>query len=219
MQVINERLNTISAFLLPKNAAHLEELVGYLKPIKNMRKILQNLRKGVDGTNQTNRGTTSVPIWSSLLSFSFHALKIRDLMQEMSDVERLVICNKVLNNFVGEQLARLGRSIVDVVDLDESKNAQRPVVKANLDSELDELKRQYHGLESWLVEVAKHIKGSLPPEYQDMEQPLEVGYYPRIGYVIQVPVEVSDLLEGFFQSIDKPWQLVFTVQSVMSFWR
>ena len=210
--VINERLNSITAFLLPSNVDHLEEVIRFLKPIKNMRKILQNLRKGVDGTTQNTAGGTSVPIWSSLLSFSFYALRIRDLMQEMSGVEQLAIHKKILDTFVGENLARLGRSIVEVIDLEESKNAQKPVVKANLDTELDELKRQYHGLESWLLEVAKHIKSSLPSEYQGMEQPLEVGYYPRIGYVIQVPVELSDTLERFFESIDRPWQLVFTVQ-------
>jgi DNA mismatch repair protein MSH5 len=217
IEVINERLSTVSAFLLPGNSGFLDDIISSLKPIKNIRTVLQNLRKGVSGTNQKQGGGTSVPIWSNLLSFAFYTLKIRDLIEEVNGLENVSIRNKILNSFVGENIARIGRSITEVIDLEESKNQQKPVVNPNQDTELDELKRQYNGLESWLVEVAKHIKAALPSIYQNLEQPLEVGYYPRIGYVIQVPVELGTTFETFFESIDRPWQLIFTVQGFANY--
>ncbi|KAF2667799.1 hypothetical protein BT63DRAFT_433576 [Microthyrium microscopicum] len=209
IDVINERLDTISAFLLPSNSTHLDELVGCLKHIKNMRAVLGNLRKGTTGGPQKGMAT-GVPIWSQLKSFSFYALSIRDIMQEMYGLEHVAIARKILERFDGRCLASVGQLVEDVIDVEESKILQRPVVRDHMNEELDEMKRLYAGLDSFLVEIAKHIEVSLPDVYQQLDHPLDVGYYPRIGYVLQVGEDLAGAFEAHFEGINKPWSHVFT---------
>lgn len=98
------------------------------------------------------------------------------------------------------------------IDFEESANLQHPAVKPNQDKELDEMKRKYSGLDSWLYEVAKLVKEDGPVARQNDPDLLDVGYYPRIGYVIQVREEVSEELRIYYEAIHKPWRRIFAVE-------
>lgn len=65
IDVINERLDAVSTFFRPENGAALEILVQSLKNIGNMRVMMINLRKGVDGSSSRSNGV-SRSVWSSV---------------------------------------------------------------------------------------------------------------------------------------------------------
>lgn len=65
VDVINQRLDTIHTFLRPENASALDTLVDSLKAVGNMRAIMINLRKGVDG-GTGKRGNFSSSVWASI---------------------------------------------------------------------------------------------------------------------------------------------------------
>ncbi|KAL8755038.1 MAG: hypothetical protein Q9184_004921 [Pyrenodesmia sp. 2 TL-2023] len=87
IDVINERLDTGSVFLRPDNSGLLESMTRSLGQIKNMRTVVVHLRKGI--SNGVGKGTGGIKsgVWSSLRSFAFHALQIRDAMSEMMGAE------------------------------------------------------------------------------------------------------------------------------------
>jgi DNA mismatch repair protein MSH5 len=211
VQVIKERLDGISMLLNPSNTEYLGRLIDSLKNIKNMQTLLKNMRKGASGPNRG--GTTSVPLWSCLLQFVFHALQITDTIKEMHPAEQTVICQQVINQFDGSVLARVGKQISDVIDMDESRISQRAVINRGIDQDLDQQKQTYDALDSYLVEIAKYIRAKLPTEVQGCEPSIvEVGYYPRIGYVIQVQEEFADELNGYFARSETPWEHIFAAE-------
>ncbi|KAK1253925.1 hypothetical protein MKX07_002002 [Trichoderma sp. CBMAI-0711] len=59
-------------------------------------------------------------------------------------------------------LTRVGDLIERVVNFDQAKSQQRYSVRPGVDDELDGLKRQYDGLDSFLTEVANHVAQDLP---------------------------------------------------------
>lgn len=212
IDTINERLDTISAFSLPSNSTALQEVSSSLKKIKNIRVILKNLRKGARGGASRARGQPSgVPIWTQLVDFTLACLDIRDTIREMHHVEHVAIVHKIHERFNGRCLAAVGDAIAKIIDFDESRTAGKVVVLPGVNLDLDGLKREYHGLDSWLFEVAKHINKLLPPDYPVL-QPLDVGYYPRIGYVIQIDERFAEELKSHFTSIGRPWKHMFTAQ-------
>jgi DNA mismatch repair protein MSH5 len=213
IEVIYERLDAVSALSLPSNSEYIEEFVQSLRNIKNIRALLKNMRKGASGPDRG--GTSSVPLWSRLIQFVYEALEIKDTMKKMQGIEQTVIYAKVMDKFESSVLTKIGKSISAVIDLEESKIAQRAVVHRGIDEDLDEKKMQYDGLESYLVEVAKYIKSKLPITFQQMEQtPIDVGYYPRIGFVLQIDEHYAEELEIHSATLGSTWQHVFTAQYV-----
>lgn len=72
-----------------------------------------------------------------------------------------------------------------MVDFDESVNEGRCVVKHNVDEELDRMRQNYHGLDSFLSEIAKEISLTIPSEFTST---INVIYFPQLGYLITVPM-------------------------------
>lgn len=65
LEVIDERLDTITAFLRPENADTMANLVKDLQQVRNMRTIMINLRKGVSGGGGKSNGF-SKNVWVGL---------------------------------------------------------------------------------------------------------------------------------------------------------
>jgi DNA mismatch repair protein MSH5 len=216
IEVINERLDAVTALLLPTNAEYLQDLIGCLRNIKNIRTLLKNMRKGSSGPNRG--GTSSVPLWSRLLQFVADALNIKDILHGMQATENTAIYNKIMETFDGRVLATVGKDISTVIDLEESRINQRTVVHRGIDPTLDEFKAKYDALDSVLIEVARHIHQQLPYEYQELvPPPVNVGYYPRIGHVLQINEEFADSLSAHFSTTNKPWQHIFTAEGFACF--
>jgi DNA mismatch repair protein MSH5 len=216
LDVINERLNTLSMLLLPVNDEIFTELINHMKPIKNIRKLLQNLRKGATGVSK--KSTSSIPMWSNLINFAVNGSAIVECLKEMQAADHTAIFHKVMKIMNVEILEGVSHKIVQVIDMEESRINQRVVVNRAINEQLDDWKTRYDGLDSYLVEVAKHVKTKLPLEFQEFEPPaVEVGYYPRIGYVLQVPEDLAEMLDEHSLTTKNPWTQVFRAEGYVYF--
>ncbi|TKA64558.1 hypothetical protein B0A49_08259, partial [Cryomyces minteri] len=202
ISVINERLNTISVFLRPDNAVPFDDLIKNLKSVKNMRMMMVNLRKGVSGGSGKSGGIAR-GAWSSICQFVYHALKIRDIFQEVAGAERLAIWNKILDKFEGYRFAQIGKRITEVVDFEESTQQHRTVVKTGVDEELDNMKRTYDGIDNLLSEVARHIAEGVP---SDLRSDLNVIYFPQIGFLVAMMLDEETGCGVYEGGIADPWE-------------
>jgi DNA mismatch repair protein MSH5 len=208
LEVINERLESISFLLRTENSEQMETLIKNLSSIKNMRAVMINLRKGISGTGASQRGPSN-SIWAGIRLFAYHALQIKDCFQDVIGGDRLAIRNKVLEQFHGIQLAEVGKSITEIIDFELSRDQGRNVVRQGVDHDLDELKRTYEGLESLLVQVAQHVAQSVPEE---LNANINVVFFPQIGFLIAIPqnpVTGHGIFEG---PEDVPWEKMFTTE-------
>lgn len=93
------------------------------------------------------------------------------------------------------------------VDFDESVIEGRCVVKHNVDEELDHMRQTYHGLGSFLSEIAKEISLTIPSDFASV---INVIYFPQLGYLITVPRnpnwknEQDFCLAGLSYQVQKP---------------
>jgi DNA mismatch repair protein MSH5 len=69
LDVINERLDTISTLLRPDNDSALQDLVSIMKNVGNMRVMMINLRKGIGGAMK-RQGGISRTVWSTIRGVS-----------------------------------------------------------------------------------------------------------------------------------------------------
>ncbi|KAI5274779.1 hypothetical protein E4T47_02207 [Aureobasidium subglaciale] len=208
LEVINERLDTISLLLRTENTEHTEVLTRNLSKIKNMRTVMINLRKGISGTGPGKKGPPNF-IWAGIRLFAYHALQIKDSFHDVIGGDRLAIRNKVLEHFHGLQLADVGKSITEIIDFELSLDQGRNVVKHGVDHDLDDLKQTYEGLESLLVQVAQHVAQSVP---EGLNLDINVVFFPQIGFLIAIP---QDPITGhgiFEGHEDDPWEKMFTTE-------
>jgi len=74
INIINERLDTIRAFLRPDSAVPLDSLIKSLKQVKNIRTVMIHLHKGVN-IGSGNGGGIKSGVWASLRSVSLAHMK------------------------------------------------------------------------------------------------------------------------------------------------
>lgn len=93
INVIRERLTTISVFLRAENSDCLANVCKCLKAVKDMRTVAIHLHKGIADTTKGRsiyRGA-----WASLQQFTHHTLTILANLREIVDGERLPVVAKV----------------------------------------------------------------------------------------------------------------------------
>ncbi|KAL6718082.1 chaperone ATPase hsp78 [Lecanora helva] len=191
--VINERLDFAATLLRADNDGPMNCIVKSLRHIKNMRTVMIHLRKGISN-GSSREGWIKSGIWSSLRSFAFYTLQIRDAVIEINGVERLTIGTK---QWLAEQSAKRSvlfiqshTSLQDVedayfqVDFQSSAEMHRTVINAGVDPELDSMKRDYDGLEDLLNHTSHQIAATVPTVYN---LDLNVIFFPQIGFLISIP--------------------------------
>jgi len=57
-----------------------------------------------------------------------------------------------------------------------------------VDEHLDEMRRTYQGLDSFLSQIAKEISETIPTEFTHA---INVIYFPQLGYLIAVPMNAN----------------------------
>lgn len=214
MCIIHERQNTIHTFLRPENAAPFDGIVKSLKSTGNMRTTLIGLRKGTTSRASKSSNTASSSLWAGIRRFAFHALKIKQLFQEVLGGDRLAIQTKVLEKFEGYHLAQVGRKISDTIDFDKSGDESRTVILEGVDEELDNMKRTFAGLDDLLGTVARSLSEKLPTTFQGS---LNVLYFPQIGFLITVPLDPATGEAVFDGSFDNPWERMFSTEDQVYF--
>ncbi|KAF2832856.1 hypothetical protein CC86DRAFT_414515 [Ophiobolus disseminans] len=206
LDVINERLDTVSTLVRPENDSALDALVNIMKNVGNMRVMMINLRKGIGGSKK-GKGGFSKSVWSAIRGFSFHCLKIKDILQDVLGGELLAIRNKVFEKFEDFHLAQVGRKISETVDLEKSAEEGRTVILPEVDEELDQLKRTLDGLDDLLNEVAAKLSEKMP---SNLRASLNVIYFPQIGFLVTVPVDPETENAVYAGSFDNAWEQMFT---------
>ena len=207
--IINERLETIGVFLRPENDAPMYRIIKSMRSIKNMRTVMIHLKKGID--SPSNMGALKCGIWSSLRSFAFHALQIREAMTEVVGIQKVLIGHKVLDKFETRILANIGTEVSETVDFVTSTTMHRTVVQAGIDMELDRMKQTYDGIEDLLNKTSRAIAATVPATFS---LDLNVIFFPQIGFLISMPVDGNtgkseyDGGEG-----NERWDLIFSTSA------
>ncbi|KAG0248875.1 MutS protein msh5 [Mortierella polycephala] len=173
LDVIHARHQTVECFMRAENQTTVNQLTHCLSHVKNIPKVLQELPR-----------KTTIAEWQAILQFVYYCLKIYNCSQEIFVGEASII-HKILHQFVIKDLMDICANINDVLDFDESVNEGRCVVKHNVDEELDQMRQTYHGLDSFLSEIAKEISQTIPSEFTST---INVIYFPQLGYLITVPI-------------------------------
>lgn len=211
VDVINARLQAVGVFVRPDNAAAVDMIVANLKQIGNIRQIVVKLRKGISSGYPRHGGGVKSTVWVTLRNFAFHAIKIRDALQELMGADRVQLKTKILEKFEAYHLAQVGRKISEMVDFEESAIQHRTVVLAGVDEELDFLKREYDALEDLLSRAARAIAENVPA---DVQSDLNVIFFPQIGFLIAM--SASDSASGAYEGgLGEPWERMFTTESAV----
>lgn len=92
-----------------------------------------------------------------------------------------------------------------------SEQDHRPVVNPNVNDELDEMKREWDGLEPMLHEVSKALELLVP---MSLRAELNVIYFPQIGFLLSTRKD-DDAESASFQSEGlEGWEQIFSTESV-----
>ncbi|KAL8736313.1 MAG: hypothetical protein Q9166_000468 [cf. Caloplaca sp. 2 TL-2023] len=206
--LINERLDTASVFLRPDNSVLLNNIVKSLGQVKNMKTVLIHVKKGISNGMGNGSGGIKRGVWSSLRSFAFHALQIRDAISETMGAENLRIRDKILEYLDRRQIASIGR----LVDFPSSAEMHRTVVKPGVDEELDAMKQTYDGIEDLLNKTSQSIAETVPAQYS---LDLNVIFFPQIGFLISIPID-PETGRGNYEGPDADgggWDRIFSTRS------
>ena len=98
--------------------------------------------------------------------------------------------------------------IQEIVDIDNSEEQGRTVVKQGLDRELDKMKDRYDGLDSLLQTVAIEIASTIPAEL-DIE--VNVIYFPQLGF--NIAISLNGRREPAYSGAVEDWELVFITET------
>ncbi|CAG7941136.1 unnamed protein product [Penicillium nalgiovense] len=178
-----------------------------LKHIKNLRPVMVNLRKGISTGSAKITGFKTT-VWASLLAFAFYSIDINDALREVSGAHILTLRSKALRVFEAAQLYRVGRMVQEIVDIDNSEEQGRTVVKQGIDRELDKIKDRYDGLSSLLKHVALDIAATIPAI---LEVDVNVIYFPQLGFNIAIPL--NDYGAAAYTGPDDDWELMFITEN------
>lgn len=213
LEEIDTRLDFVSVFVRHDNLNSTQELSHNMSKIKNMRTTMIHLRKGINGGNQKFGGFRS-GVWASLLAFAFHAIGVRDTLQDVNGAQNLPLCAQAMDIFDVVRLQRIGRIINDTVDLDSSIEQHRTVVKRGVNDQLDEVKNTYHGMDHLLSRAANDIASTLPTE---LDTELNVIYFPQLGFHITLPINEMTGQPMYEGGEEEPWERMFTTQNQVYF--
>ncbi|KAF9998899.1 MutS protein msh5 [Entomortierella chlamydospora] len=173
LSIIHARQQSVECFSRTENQSTVGQLASSLSHIKNIPKVLQTLPR-----------KATISEWQAILQFGYYCLKIYSYAQEILVGDSPII-QEILQQFVVKDLVEIGTFINDVLDFDESVIEGRCVVKHNVDEELDRMRHTYHGLDSFLSDIAKEISQTIP---SDFTSTINVIYFPQLGYLITVPM-------------------------------
>ncbi|APA14707.1 hypothetical protein SS1G_06712 [Sclerotinia sclerotiorum 1980 UF-70] len=207
VSVIEERLWTVGTFLIPENRPLLQEIQKSLRSIKDIRTVVIHLQKGVSGGSGKAMAVKS-GIWGSIRSFSFHSLKILEALRNLAG-DKTVIASKLLNESRPNDLLGIGQIITETIDFERSAEQHRITVRQGVDPELDEMKRTYDGIESFLAEVKRKITDDIPEWARQYVE--NCIYFPQLGFLTVVQLD-PDTGEGKYKgegTEDDEWTLIF----------
>ncbi|KIK69506.1 hypothetical protein GYMLUDRAFT_66815 [Collybiopsis luxurians FD-317 M1] len=189
LSVINSRHDAVECFLRPENITTADSLIGHLKGIKNVSRILSMIRSG----------KAKVAEWQGLVKFTVLCAMLKETLTELHETSKIDIVQKLLSALDISCFREIGTRINDIIDWEESAEARRVCVRPHIDEELDNRKHVYHGIDTVLSKVAERISQAVPPSYASS---LNVVYFPQLGFLICVPMQDDWRSEAGVQILD-----------------
>ncbi|KAI1273344.1 putative MSH5 protein [Xylaria sp. FL0933] len=184
IDLIRERQWTISFFLRPGNADALCGISKDLRKIKDMKAVILLLRKGIDSVGR--KITVANSVWAMLQKFAAYSLQLRESLRALPDAERVDLVKKVIHVIDPIQIRQVGELITETIDSEQSVERGRIAVKQGIDAVLDERKRNYDGMESFLANVIAKLQGSLPEWARRYVQ--NCIFFPQLGFLTVVSI-------------------------------
>lgn len=100
---------------------------------------------------------------------------------------RLTSVTQFLQSVSTRSLVSVGELINKTIDFDQSSSRQRASVRFGLDSQLDELKRRYDGMNSLLTEVVTRVNEGLPDWAH--QYIMSCVFLPQLGFLMVVKLD------------------------------
>ena len=208
LESIQTRHNSVAVFAKAENQDPLQKLSKSMTKIKNMTRIMALLHKGIEG-GTSNSGSIKSGVWSSLLDFCFHIIDISETLNEVTGIQQVPIYRSTCTAFDRGEFQRLGKIMWDVVDLEESRQQLRTVVKRGINQDLDQVKDAYDSMDEILEQTAIETVRDLPVE---MPVPkLTVVYIPQLGFHVTMPTDEAVMLMTY--EINPDWERTFTTDA------
>ncbi|KAF4961953.1 hypothetical protein FSARC_9944 [Fusarium sarcochroum] len=219
LNMISERQRTIAALLQPDNVDKLSQFASVLRKIRNLRTTFTQLRKGIEfpsAAQSFDRG-----VWATIQKFTAQALTLRETLGSLNGGSELVLFNRMgiqlIESLQPASLVVVGDMINKTIDFEQSKARHRSSVKAGIDPQLDELKRRYDGMDSFLTEVVNHINRDLPEWARKYVR--SCIFLPQIGFLTVVepnPVTGNGQYEGE-GTAEGAWEKLFTADGAVCY--
>ncbi|EYB22536.1 hypothetical protein FG05_11941 [Fusarium graminearum] len=207
INIISERQRSIAVLLQPENADKLPQLASTLRKIRNLHTTFAQLRKGIEFPSAGQSFDKGV--WGTIHRFTTHALTLRELIASLNGGSDVVLFKQAIEDIQPPGLVAVKEMIDKTIDFEQSKACRRSSVKAGIDPQLDELKRQYDGMDSFLTEVINHVHRELPDWARKYVQ--SCIFLPQIGFLTVVgpnPDTGDGLYEGEGTTLEE-WEKVF----------
>ncbi|KPA36038.1 dna mismatch repair protein msh5, partial [Fusarium langsethiae] len=153
-----------------------------LREIRNLHTTFAQLRKGIEFPSAGQSFDKGV--WGTIRKFTTHALTLREIIASLNGGSDVFLFRQVIEVIQPPILVVVREMIDKTIDFEQSKARRRSSVKAGIDSQLDELKRQYDGMDSFLTEVINHVHQELPDWARKYVQ--SCIFLPQIGFLTVV---------------------------------
>lgn len=201
LDIIRKRHDSVAVLANSTNQEARQALSKSLNKIRNMSRVMLMLHKGVKHNAKSFRAT----VWSALLDFCYHVIEIHQLLPQVAGFEQIAMWDRWYSVVDVNEIKRLGKAIFDIIDLEETAEQHRTVVKRSIDPDLDKIKGTYDRMDELLVQVAIRSVDDLPP-VQPVPK-LVITYIPHIGYLVNIPSEQAEHLVSVGLSLD--WERMF----------
>lgn len=205
---IRQRQDAVLILTQSDNRPALQNLHKSLGRIKNMKRIVVQLHKGIEGGSHI-AGKIKSGVWSSLLDFCYHVIEILDTLKETNGIRQVVLYQQILEVFSRNEFQALGKTIWDTVDLDESQSQHRTVVKRGIHAQLDEIKDAYDSMDELLQRTALEVVHEMPRGYE--VPPVNVVYFPQLGFHVALPLD-DETLEPTHR-VPETWERAFATDN------
>ncbi|KAI1304784.1 putative MSH5 protein [Xylaria venustula] len=184
IDLIHERQQTISFFLRPSNADALCGIRKDLRRIKDMKSVMLLLRKGIDIVGR--KITVANNVWAILQKFAAYSLQLRESLRALVDAQMVDVVKKAIEAIDPIQIRQVGELITETIDSEQSVDRGRIAVKQGVDAVLDERKRCYDGMDSFLANVIARLQDSLPEWARRYVK--NCIFFPQLGFLTVVSI-------------------------------
>ncbi|PVF94626.1 hypothetical protein CPB86DRAFT_808461 [Serendipita vermifera] len=206
LSIIQERQDVVSCFVNPENITTADKLHKSIGGLKGAPIALNRLRKG----------KATLLNWKSMVQFWVHAVMIRSELLELSLSDSVPLFSKLVELIGSSTFLEVAETINDTIDWEESANVGHIIVQPMVDETLDRWKETLAGMDSLLSSIARNIAEGISPEHAERYRELNVVYFPQLGYLISIPLQVEDSESQMRQGLEG-WQFQFMTDDAFYF--